>query len=110
MEITIPKKLDTDQAIKFIEYIHSINLLDISSIKFVAQMTFVRTFAMTFVALGLKQFASRAKLKNPDLIISIEVYPDTSGVSYAANMGFFKCISSSILVGNDPGTLGGNQN
>ncbi len=108
MQITIPD-LETSRALSFAKTINEIKikkLLPDEKIVFAAKMNWVRPFGMLFTICSIKQF----RRKFHDLNCCMYFDQTKKGVSYAAQMGFFKSISEMLPLGKEPGEATGNEN
>jgi hypothetical protein len=103
IDFNIPK-LETRSALKFASQLNSCEISE--PVHFDASMAWVRPFGMLFTACVLRQF----RRKYPDFQFSLTPHEECKGVSYAAQMGFFKEVSTNFPVGKAPGEANGNAN
>ena len=108
MQITIPD-LETSKVLSFAKTLNEIEINKLSpdeKVVFAANMNWVRPFGMLFAICSIKQF----RRKYHDLNCSMYCDQARNGVSYAAQMGFFKAISEMLPIGKEPGEATGNEN
>ena len=103
VDFTIPK-LETRSALKFSSELSACKIYE--PVHFDASMNWVRPFGMLFTACVLRQFRN----KYPNLQFTMTSHEECDGVSYAAQMGFFKEVSKNITIGKAPGEAKGNAN
>lgn len=103
VDFTIPK-LETRSALKFSSELSACKIYE--PVHFDASMNWVRPFGMLFTACVLRQFRN----KYPNLQFTMTSHEECDGVSYAAQMGFFKEVSENITIGKAPGEAKGNAN
>ncbi len=108
MTIYIPD-LETNSSLSFAKKLNETSLKEIDNDEKVtlnAEMTWVRPFGMLYTICSIKQM----RRKYNDVNFCMHIDYNKKGVSYAAQMGFFKAISKMLLVGKEPGEATGNQN
>ena len=108
MEIIIPN-LETDKALLFAKEINELQMNALSvgeNIVLIAEMDWVRPFGMLYTICSIKQL--RRRYRNIDFYMRCN--QNKNGVSYAAQMGFFKAISEMLPIGKEPGEAVGNEN